>query len=116
MINFVGRPSLFFTLNPAFIHSSSFVSNLDGQNINLELFYDTIMLTKNERCNYEIINPKAQVIFVHTIVNVIFKYMLYVKNTKDLFNNNVGVLGQNSLWMLQNCKKWQLTHPHIIMV
>jgi hypothetical protein len=33
------------------------------------------------------INPKAQTIFVNMIVNVIFKYMLYVKNTKDLFNN-----------------------------
>jgi hypothetical protein len=34
---------------------------------------------------------KAQAIFVHTIVNVIFKYMLQVKNTKDLFDKNVGV-------------------------
>jgi hypothetical protein len=38
-------------------------------------------------------NPKAQAIFVYTIVNVIFKYMLQVKNTKDLSNNNFGVLG-----------------------
>jgi hypothetical protein len=36
---------------------------------------------------------KAQAIFVHTIVNVIFKYILQVKNTKDLSNNNFGVLG-----------------------
>jgi len=34
-------------------------------------------------------NPKAQAIFVHKIVNVIFKYMLQVKNTKDLSNNNL---------------------------
>ncbi len=39
------------------------------------------------------INPKVQAIFVHTIVNVIFKYMLQVKNIDDLFNNNVGVFG-----------------------
>jgi hypothetical protein len=38
------------------------------------------------------INPKVWAIFVHTIVYVIFKYMLHVKNTKDLSNNNVGVL------------------------
>jgi len=30
------------------------------------------------------INPKTQAIFVHTIVNVIFKYMLQVKNIDDL--------------------------------
>jgi hypothetical protein len=39
------------------------------------------------------INKKTQAIFVHTIVNVIFKYMLQVKNIDDLFNNNVGVFG-----------------------
>ncbi len=73
------------------------------------------MLTKNERCKYEIINPKAQAIFVHTIVDVIFKYMLYAKNTKDLSDNNVGVLGHIKTHY-GCCKKWQLTHPHIIMV
>jgi hypothetical protein len=36
---------------------------------------------------------KAQVIFLHIIVNVIFKYRLQIKNTKDLFNNDFGVLG-----------------------
>ncbi len=50
------------------------------------------MLTKNEICKHATINPKAQAIFVHTIVNVIFQYMLQVKNTKNLFNNNFGVL------------------------
>jgi hypothetical protein len=38
-------------------------------------------------------NPNAQAIFIHTIVNVIFKYMVQVKDTKHLFDNNVGVLG-----------------------
>jgi hypothetical protein len=50
------------------------------------------MLTKNERCKYVTINPKAQAIFVHDIVNVIFKYMLQVKKTKNSSNNNFGVL------------------------
>jgi len=64
---------------------------LSGQNKNLDLFYDKNMWTKNERCKYAAINPKVQVIFVHTIVNAIFKYMLQVKNTKDLSNNTFGV-------------------------
>jgi hypothetical protein len=51
------------------------------------------MLTKNEQCKYATINSKVQAIFVHIIVDVIFKYMLQVKNTKDLSNNNFGVIG-----------------------
>jgi hypothetical protein len=47
MINFMGTPSLFFTLNPSFIHHPLLVG-LSGQNINLDLFYDKNMLTKNE--------------------------------------------------------------------
>jgi len=31
---------------------------------------------KNKQCKQIAINPKAQAIFVHTFVNVIFKYML----------------------------------------
>jgi hypothetical protein len=37
-------------------------------------------------------NLKAQIAFVHIIVNVIFKYMLQVKDTKHLFDNKVGRL------------------------
>ncbi len=37
------------------------------------------MSTKNKRCKYVATNPKVQNIFVHAIVNVIFKYMLHVK-------------------------------------
>jgi hypothetical protein len=40
------------------------------------------MLDKNEQCKQIIINPKAQAIFVHIFVNVIFKYMLQVKERK----------------------------------
>jgi hypothetical protein len=92
MIIFMGMPSFFFTLNLTFVHHL-FLAVLSGQNINLDLFYDKNVLTKNERCKYATINPKVQAIFVDIIVNVIFKYMLQVKNTKDLSNNNFGVIG-----------------------
>jgi hypothetical protein len=44
MINFIGTPSLCFTLNPRFVHHLLVVI-LSGQNIHLHLFYDTKMLT-----------------------------------------------------------------------
>jgi hypothetical protein len=44
MVNFIGPPSLFFTLTPTFVHHPLVVF-LSGQNINLDLFYDTKMLT-----------------------------------------------------------------------
>jgi hypothetical protein len=91
MINFMGMPNLFSILNPTFVHHP-LLRVLSQQNINLDLFYDKNMLIKNEWCKYAIINPKAQAIFVHAIVNVIFKYILQVKNKKDLSNNNFGVL------------------------
>jgi hypothetical protein len=47
MINFIGTPNLFFTLNPAFVHHL-LLAVLNGRNINLDLFYDKNMLTKNE--------------------------------------------------------------------
>ncbi len=77
MINFMGTPSFFFTLNPAFFHHLLIVV-LIGQKINVDLFYDDNMLNKNEQCRQTTINPKAQAIFVHILVNVIFKYMLQV--------------------------------------
>jgi len=102
MTIFMGMSSLFFTLNPTFVHHT-LVAILSEQNINLDLFYDKNMLTKNEQCKYATINPKAQAIFVHIIVNVIFKYMLQVKNTKDLFNNTYSFVGmlEKSLQMFQ---------------
>jgi hypothetical protein len=90
-IIFMGMPSFFFTLNLTFIHHPLLLV-LSGKNINLDLFYEKNMLRKNERCKYATINPKARAIFVHIIVNVIFKYMLQVKNTKVLYNNNFGVI------------------------
>jgi len=74
MVNFMGTPSLVFTFNTRFIHHL-LLSILSGKNINLDLFYDKNVLTKNEQCKYTTINPKAQAIFAHTIVNVIFKYI-----------------------------------------
>jgi hypothetical protein len=82
MIYFMGTPIFFFTLNPTILHHLLIVV-LIGQNINVDLFYDDNMLNKNERCRQTTINPKAQAIFVHTVVNVIFKYMLQVKNKKQ---------------------------------
>jgi hypothetical protein len=42
------------------------------------MFYDNNMLNKNVKCKQATINPKVHAIFVHTIVNVIFKYMIQV--------------------------------------
>jgi hypothetical protein len=47
MINFMGTPSLFFTLNLAFFHHLSIVV-LIGQKFNVHLFYDDNMLNENE--------------------------------------------------------------------
>jgi hypothetical protein len=58
MINFIGTPSLFFTLNPRFFHHLLVVI-LSGKNINLDLFYDTKMLTKNEKSKQIAMNMKA---------------------------------------------------------
>ncbi len=59
------------------------------------------------------INPKVQAIFVHTIVNVIFKYMLQMKNIDDLFNNNVGVFGH--IKVHYGCYKMATYISHIII-
>jgi hypothetical protein len=42
--------SLFFTLNPTFIHHS-LLAVLNEQNVNLDLFYDKNMLTKMSDAN-----------------------------------------------------------------
>ncbi len=76
MTNFMEMPSLFFTLNPTFVDHHPLLTTVSEENINLDLLYDKNMLTKNEQCKYAMINPKAQAIFIHIIVNVIFKYML----------------------------------------
>ncbi len=73
MINFMGTPSLFFILNPAFVHRPLIIV-LIRQKINVGLFYDDNMLNKNERCKQVAINPKVQTIFVHILVNVILKH------------------------------------------
>lgn len=39
------------------------------------------------------INPKSQALFARIVVNVIFKYMLQVKDTINLSNNNLGMFG-----------------------
>jgi hypothetical protein len=44
--------SFLFILNLTVVHHPLLVV-LNGQNINLDLFYDKNTLTKNERCKYE---------------------------------------------------------------
>jgi hypothetical protein len=58
MINFIGTPSLFSTLNPRFFHHL-LIAILSGKNINLDLFYDKKMLTKNEKSKQMAMNMKA---------------------------------------------------------
>ncbi len=70
MINFMEIPRLFFTLNPTFFHHPLLVI-LNGQNINLDLFYYTKMLTKNEKSKHIAMNLKAHAIFVHILVDAI---------------------------------------------
>jgi len=70
---------LFFILNPTFVHHPLVVI-LNGKNINLDLFYDTKMLTKNDKSKQITMNLKAHAIFVHTLVDAIFTYMLQVKD------------------------------------
>ncbi len=43
------------------------------------------MLIKNERCKYAAINPKAQAIFVHVIVNGYLPIYVTSKKHKEFF-------------------------------
>ncbi len=58
MINFIGTLRLFFILNPTIVHHP-LVALLSGQKINLDLFYDIKMLTKNENSKQIAMNLKA---------------------------------------------------------
>jgi hypothetical protein len=75
IINFMGTPSLIFTLNPTFVHHPLLVV-LSGQNINLDLVYDKNMLTKNERCKYVAINPKFK-LYLYTLLSMLFSNICY---------------------------------------
>ncbi len=75
MINFIGTPILFFILNLTFVHCPLLVV-LSGQNINLDLFYDKNMLTKNERCKYVAINPKFK-LYLYTLLSMLFSNICY---------------------------------------
>jgi hypothetical protein len=52
MINFMGTPSLFVTLNLAFVYHLLLVF-LSGQNINLYVFLNKNMLTKMNNANMQ---------------------------------------------------------------
>jgi len=75
MINFMGTPILFFTLNLTFVHRP-LIAVLSGKNINLDLFYDKNMLTKNERCKYVAINPKFK-LYLYTPLSMLFSNICY---------------------------------------
>ncbi len=79
IINFMEIPRLVFTLNLTFVHHLLVVL-LNGQNINLDLFYDTKILTKIKESKQIAMNMKAHAIFVDTLVDAIFTYMLQVKD------------------------------------
>jgi hypothetical protein len=85
MIHFMGISSFFFILNHAFIHHPLIVV-LIGQNIDFDLFYDTNMLEKNEQFKQIAINSKVQAIFVHTLINVVFIYMMIYSKTMMIYH------------------------------
>ncbi len=101
LINFMGTPCLFFTLNLAVIHHP-LLAILSGQNINLDFFYDKNMLTKNEQCKYATINPKAQAIFVNTnCQHYIQIYVTSKKHKKFIYQQFWCYWShKSSLWML----------------
>jgi hypothetical protein len=65
------------------------------------------MLDKYEWCKQTTINPKVQAIFVHVLVNVIFKYMLQVNFFFNNNNTNTSVLGQLK-FIMDVMKLWKM--------
>jgi hypothetical protein len=68
--------SLFFTLNLKFVHHPLLVV-LNGQNINLDLFYDKNTLTKNELCKYPMIIQKLK-LYLWTLLSMLISNICYV--------------------------------------
>ena len=80
MINYLGTPTLFFTINPPIVHNSC-VSLLCRNDIKLGVFYDRNLLNAREQSILVAMNPKAQAQFVHVLVYAIFIYLFCTKNT-----------------------------------
>jgi len=62
---------IFRALNIAFIHHPLLVV-LSGQDVNFDLFYDTNMMTENERCKDVIINSKVLELYVYMPLSMPF--------------------------------------------
>jgi hypothetical protein len=89
MINFIGMPSFFFVINPMFVYHPLLII-INGKNINLNLFYDTNMLTKNEQCKDK--SKISSSICTH-YCQCYFKIHLIGERCKKLSNNNLGMFG-----------------------
>jgi hypothetical protein len=67
MINYLGTPSLFFTLNPAVVHHLA-ISLLCRKEINLHVFYDKNLPNSRDCSIITTMNPKAQTQFVQALM------------------------------------------------
>jgi hypothetical protein len=73
--NFMRTLGLCVNLNLLIVHHRLIVIWM-GKNINLYLFYDKKMLVRMNDAKKKTMNAKAWGIFMHILMNVIFKYML----------------------------------------
>ncbi len=78
---------IFHALNIAFIHHPLLVV-LSGQHINFDLFYDTNMMTKNERCKDVMINPKVFKLYLYCHYECHFKVHDTFERHKKIKSNN----------------------------
>jgi hypothetical protein len=102
MIHVLGTPTLYFTLNIAYVHHP-LVILLSGKNINLVFFLNENLPNRHERCKLATMNPKAQDIFAHIVVDATFIYLLCVnKQTHEIKEKNLwnSWTYSNILWML----------------
>jgi hypothetical protein len=81
--------SFFFTLNLTFVHHPLLVV-LNGQNINLDLFYDRNTLTKNEQCKYAMIIQKLK-LYVYTLLSMLISNICYKQKTQRIYLTTILV-------------------------
>jgi len=109
MVNFMRTLGLSVNLNLLIVHHHLTIIWM-GENINLDLFYDKNMLVRMNNAK-KTMNPKAWGIFMHILMNVIFKYMLQVKDTKKKINNNACVL--NNIKAYYGCYETTSWHSRL---
>jgi hypothetical protein len=66
---------IFRTIKLSFFHHPH-VSLLNGNDLNLYIWFNTKLPNKNGRCQLATTNPKAKTKFVHTLINTTLKYLL----------------------------------------